>query len=153
MGHHLGRHLCLGQIANQLNLAFANINTVVQADTTGTAKNAGNRLTILRTNSVIYVTWCRWLVRHGGRAAWGQGTVGKGLVEFDQKAVDDETGAYNYTGNGDADVVQRYTQNNVISVIADYSDDLFRFNSGGWRRSVCQVQYLSLKTTCALQPK
>ena len=119
------------QIANQLNLAFANINTVVQADTTGTANiTAANRLT-------IFADQFSYLRAHGAGGSFGtvavggllvQGTVGKGLVEFDQKAVDDETGAYNYTGNSDADVVASAggtLKGNVISVIADYSDDLF----------------------------
>ena len=86
---------------------------------------------------LIFADQFSYLRAHGAGGSFGtvavggllvQGTVGKGLVEFDQKAVDDETGVYNYTGNSDADVVASAggtLKGNVISVIADYSDDLF----------------------------
>ena len=57
-----------------------------------------------------------------------QGTVGKGLVRFDQSAVDEDTGSYNYTGNNDADVVASAGGTltaDSIRVTAHYDDDIF----------------------------
>ena len=114
-----------------MNLAFANINTLVQADTTGTADiTAENQLSILADQDT-------YLRAHGAGGSFGtvavggllvQGTVGKGLVEFDQSAVDGDDGSYNYTGNNDADVVASAGGTlaaDRVLITANYADDVF----------------------------